>query len=59
MYLKCVILVTNLQKSPSVGGALRFNQAPFKLRFWWPKVVWFAQIVVFQSDYDEIDLKNS
>jgi len=33
--------------------------SPFNLRFWWLEVAWFAQIVVFQTDYDEIKLQQN
>jgi len=26
------------------------------LQFWWSKVAWFGQIVVFQTNYDKIEL---
>jgi len=56
--LKCTILVTNFQKSPSAEGSPPL--APLNLQYWWPEVPWFGQIVVFQADYDEIELqKNS
>jgi len=48
---KCIILVTKFKKSFSVGGFP--PPALLNLRFWWPEVAWFGQIVVFQSDYDE------
>jgi len=35
------------------------SPASLNLRFWWPKVAWFGQIVVFQTDYDEIELKEN
>jgi len=54
--LKCTILVTNIQKSPSSGGFP--SQALRNLQCWWPEVPWFGQIVVFEADYDEIELKN-
>jgi len=41
--LKCIILVKNFQKSPSAGGIP--SLASLSLRFWWPKVAWFGQIV--------------
>jgi len=25
---------------------------------WWPEVPWFGQIVVFEADYDEIEIQN-
>jgi len=28
------------------------------LRFWWPKVAWFVQSVVFQTNYDKVELKK-
>jgi len=43
-----------VQKSPSARDSP--PPAPLNLRFWWPKVAWFAQIVVFQTDYDKIKL---
>jgi len=46
--LKCIILVTNFQKSPP--------PVPFFSRFWWFKVAWFGQIVFFQTSYDKIKL---
>jgi len=46
--------VTNFQKSFSAGGFP--PPAPFNLRFWWSEVARFGQIVVFQTDYDEIKL---
>jgi len=48
---KCIILVTDLHKSPSAGGSTLLN-----LQYWWPEVRWVDQIVVFQADYDEIEL---
>jgi len=33
MCLKCIILVTNFQKSPSAGGFP--PPAPIYLQFWW------------------------
>jgi len=39
------ILVINFQKSPSNGGSPHL--APSFPRFWWSKVAWFGQIVVF------------
>jgi len=39
-------------RSRSVGPP----PAPLNLRYWWPEVAWFGQIVVFQTDYDEIEL---
>jgi len=30
------------------------KRRPINLRFWWPEVAWSAQIVVFQTKYDEI-----
>jgi len=32
--------------------------ASFNLRFWWPQVTCFGLIVVFQTDYDEIELQK-
>jgi len=29
---------------------------PFNFWYWRSEVVWFSQIVVFQTDYDEIEL---
>jgi len=29
------------------------------MQFWWLEVVWFGQIVVFQTDYDKIELQKS
>jgi len=26
------------------------------LQYWWPEVPWFGQIVVFEADYDKIEL---
>jgi len=52
MYLKCIILVTNFQKSPSDGG----SPPSTTLRFWWSEVARFGQIVFFQTDYDKIKL---
>jgi len=54
--LKCSILVTNFQKLPSAGGFP--PPAPLNLQYWWPEVPWFGQIVVFEVDYDEIELQN-
>jgi len=31
---------------------------PLNLRLWWPEVAWSAQIVIFQTDYDVIELKK-
>jgi len=49
-----MILVTNFQKSPSAGGSPLL--APFNIRFQWPKVAWFGQIVVYHTNYDKIEL---
>jgi len=46
MCLKCIILITNFQKSPSAGGSS--PPAPLNLRFWRREVVWFGQIVLFK-----------
>jgi len=46
--------VTNLQKSPSAAGSP--PPAPINLQYWWSQVPWFGKIVVFQADYDEIEL---
>jgi len=54
--MSCIILVTRFQKLPS-AGALR-PQRTINLQYWWPKVPWFRQIVVFQADYDEIELQK-
>jgi len=54
--LKCTILVTNFQKSPSAGGFP--PQAPLNLQYWWSEVPWFDQILVFEADYDKIELQN-
>jgi len=55
--LKSIISVTNFLKSPSAGG---FSPpAPLNLRFWWPKVTWYGQILFFQADYDEIEIKKA
>jgi len=32
------------------------TSGPLNLQYWWPEVTWYGQIVVFQSDYDEIEL---
>jgi len=42
MCLKCIII----GEPPS----------PLNLWYWWPEVVWFGWIVVFQTDRDEIKL---
>jgi len=56
MCLKCIILVTKFQKSPSaVGSPL---PAPLNPQFWWAEVTQFDQIVVFQADYGEIELQK-
>jgi len=34
------------------------SPAPLNLQYWWLKVQWFGQIVVFEADYDEIKLQN-
>jgi len=48
--------VTNFQKSPNAGG---FSPpAPLNLQYWWPEVPWFGQLVVFEADYDEIELQK-
>jgi len=45
-------------KTPSAGGSA--SQALLYLQYWWPKVSWFGQIMLFQADCDEIELqKNS
>jgi len=49
-------LATNFQKSPSAEGSPL--PAPLNLRFWWPEVTWFGEIVVFQTDYDEVELQK-
>jgi len=36
MRLKCIILVTNFQKSPSAGSSP--SPAPLNLQFWWAEV---------------------
>jgi len=36
MFLKCFILVTNFQKSPSAGDSRA--PAPINLQFWWAEV---------------------
>jgi len=43
--LKCIVLVTNFQKSPSAGG----SPSP---------ALPFVQIMVFQADYDKTDLQE-
>jgi len=30
----------------------------FYLQYWWPEVPWFDQKVVFEADYNEIELYN-
>jgi len=50
-------LVTNFQKSPSVGGSL--PPAFLYYQYWWPEVTWFGQSVIFQADFDEIELKKN
>jgi len=56
IYLNCIILVTNFQKSPSSGSSL--SLAPLNLQFCWPEVTWGGQILFFQADYDEIELQK-
>jgi len=46
--------MTNFQKSPSDGEFP--PSATLNLWFCWPEVARFGQIVVFQTDYDEIKL---
>jgi len=48
--------MTNFQKSPSAGGFPL--TAPLNLQYWWLEVSWFSEIVVFEADYDEIELQN-
>jgi len=36
----------------------KFAKRPINLGIWWPEDAWFAQIVFFQTDYDEIELKK-
>jgi len=43
--IKCIVLVTNFQKSPSAGGSS--PQATFNLQYWWPEVTWFGHIMEF------------
>jgi len=45
-----------LKKLPSAGGFP--HPAPLNLQYWWLEVPWFGQIVVFEADYDEIELQN-
>jgi len=33
-----------------------FAPSAFNLQYWRPEVTWFGQIVVFQADYDKIEL---
>jgi len=46
------IFVTNFQKSPRAGG-FPLPPHPAPLTF---NIPWFGQIVVFEADYDEIEL---
>jgi len=32
--------------------------APLNLQYWWFKVPWFGQMMVFEADYDDIKLQN-
>jgi len=34
----------------------KIAKARFTFRYWWTEVTWFGQIVLFHSDYDEIEL---
>jgi len=31
---------------------------PLNLQYWWLEVPWFDQIVVFEADYDKIELQK-
>jgi len=55
--LKCIILVTNFQNSPSAGGSPL--PAPLNLHYWWPEVMWFEQIVVFKLIETKSNFKKS
>jgi len=33
--------------------------APLNLQYWKPEIPWFGQIVVFEADYEEIELQNT
>jgi len=49
-------LVINFQKSSSAGGP-PFS-TPLNLRFWWPEVAQFSQIMVFQLIMTKLNLEN-
>jgi len=34
----------------------KFSKFVPLLRCWWPEVAWFGQIVILQTNYDEIEL---
>jgi len=53
---KMHFLVTNFPISSSAGGFP--SPAPLNLQYWRLEVPWFGQIVVFEADYDEIELQN-
>jgi len=57
--LKCIILVTNFQKSPSAGGSS--PPAPLNLRFdmMWPEVTWCGQVLFFKADYNKIERQTN
>jgi len=56
IYLKCIILVTNFQKSPSAGGSSPSAPAKTSTLATWSFVI--GQIMVFQADYDKIELQK-
>jgi len=49
-FSKIAMMVLRWDFSPSVPS--------LNLRYWWSKVAWIGQIVVFQTDYDEIELQK-
>jgi len=36
-----------------------FSEIILNLRFWWFEVMWFGQIVIFETDYEKIELKKT
>jgi len=56
MCLKCIILVTNVQKSPSAGRISALSALNIRCWLGLPEVLRFGQIVVFQTDYEELEL---
>jgi len=56
MYLKCIILVTNFQKSPSAGGSP--PPAPLIFNFGELKLLNLAKLWIFNLILTKSNLKN-